>query len=537
MGHLRDCKASGVVVRVLVTATLLLGIARSGLAGVPCLLDASGLPLRWPLGIAVFNPDPGPLTSGPGPTIDRDGALDLMRAAAEIWERVEGADVQFVAGAAIPTDVGASNSAQFIGRCGDGISPIVLDPTGEIVDAAMGEGAADVVLGFTVHDCAGESEPTLSEATVVVNGAAFRTLGPDEARRAFLGVIVHEFGHFLNLCHSQLNADVADDGDPANDVYLPVMFPFRSDDDPGSVPAPRFDDATLLATLYPAPGFSATTGTIAGHILSGDAGRPVSGVEVTVRSTSDPLALAQWTTSGWVRLESANGLLVESSDAIPAIQGSYQASGLPPGSYTVAVGGGRDDAVTEFYSGSTEGPDPKADPPRAAQAVEIRAGETNATVTVDLDSRVHSPLGETEWAIEWNGQASIAGVAATLDPAVLPAGTLELLSTGRYRVTPASELSGAWRPVGQRTYRLRVEPGAVQTLLDPDGQLLRVRSVKGRGRASRRAESIRGRIRARGTFLLPRARFTLRLDYAGRRVVAAPPPGRVPILSVSRSAR
>lgn len=522
--------AGGVVVLALAIAAFLLGVAPPGLAGVPCLVDRSGLPLRWPLGSAVFNPDPGPLSIGPGLAISRDEALDLLRAAAEIWERVEGADVQFVAGAPIPTDVGPGNFAEFVGRCGDGISPIVFDPTGEIIEAAMGAGAAEVVLGFTVHDCATESEPTMSEATVVLNGTAFRNLGADEARRAFLGVIVHEFGHFLNLCHSHLNAEVADDGDPANDVYLPVMFPFRSDDDPESDPVLRFDDMTMLSMLYPAPSFYSTSGTIAGHILSGEEGHPVSGVGITVRSTSDPLALAQWTASGWVRLEPANGVLIESSDVIPAIHGSYQASGLPPGSYTVEVAGGRSAAVTEFYSGSTEGTDPKTDPPHAAEAVAVAAGETNSNVTVVLDSRFRSRLGETEWSIGWSGQATIAGVQAALDPGDLPPGALELLSTGRYRMTPAIELSGTWRPIGQRKYRLRIEPGAVQTLLDPAGQLLRIRSVKGRGQASRRLSAIRGRIRARGTLLLPRARFTLRLDYAGSRVMAEPPLGRVPIL-------
>ena len=68
-------------------------------------------------------------------------------------------------------------------------------------------------------------------------------------------VLTHELGHFLNLCHTQLNADLADDGDPANDAYLPIMFPFRSDDDLESDPVLRFDDATMLSMLYPAPGF------------------------------------------------------------------------------------------------------------------------------------------------------------------------------------------------------------------------------------------------------------------------------------------
>jgi len=522
---------SAAAVAALLGATLLLGLVPAAGAGVPCLVDASGMPLRWGFGAAVFHPDPGPLSVAPGLVIERDEALELVRAVARIWERVETSDVHFVAGAPLPADVGAGNSAEFVGRCGDGISPIVFDPTGEVIEAAMGEGAAEVVLGFTVHDCATEPGSVLSEASVVVNGAAFRTLDATAARRAVLGVIVHELGHFLNLCHSHLNADVADDGDPANDAYLPIMFPFRSDDDLDSDPSLRFDDAATLSMLYPAPSFYPATGTIAGHVLSGKTGRPVSGIAVTVRSASDPLALAQWTTSGWVRLEPANGGLVEASEVVRAIQGSYQASGLPPGGYTVEVAHGQSATVTEFYSGSTEGTNPCRDPPDDAEAVVVGAGDTNADVTVALDRRVRSRLGETEWSIDWSGRAIIAGVEAALEAGALPRGALELLSTGRYRMAPAVELSGSWRPVTQRKYRLQLEPSAVQALLDPEGQLFRIRSVEGRGRASRDLETIEGRIRARGIVLVPRARFTLRLDYAGSRVGGAPPPGRVPILS------
>jgi hypothetical protein len=533
MKQVLERRADGVLVRAIAVAALVLGFVPAGLAGVPCLVDASGMPLRWAFGAAVFHPDPGPLSEEPGAAIDREQAVELVRAAAAVWERAQTAAIRFVAGASLPVDVGPANPEEFVGRCGDGISPIVFDPTGEVVEAAMGEGAADVVLGFTIHDCASEPGSVLSEATVVLNGAAFRNLGAVEGRRAFVGVIAHELGHFLNLCHSQLNADLADDGDPANDAYLPIMFPFRSDDDLESDPVLRFDDATMLSMLYPAPGFFSTGATIAGHILSGTAGRPVSGIGVTVRSTGDPLAIAQWTTSGWVRLEPANGRLVESSGAVAAIRGSYQASGLPPGSYTVEVAGGRRDAETEFFSGAIEGINPRTDAPRDAEPVSVVAGETNADVTVQLDRRVRSRLGETAWSIEWNGTANVAGIQAPLDQDSLPRGMLELLSTGRYRMAPAGELAGTWRPVGQRKYRLEIDPGAVQALLDPDGQVFHVRSVRARGRTSRELNTIEGRIRAHGIVLLPRARFSLRLDYEGSRVAGEPSPGRVPILSPS----
>jgi hypothetical protein len=504
--------------------------------GIPCLVDAAGMPLRGGPMPIVYHPDPGPLvTSAEGP-IGRDEGAELLRAAAAAWEGVPTADVRFVAGAAIPVDVGPGNYGDFLGRCGDGMSPIIFDPTGEIIDAVMGVGAAEVVLGFTVHDCGTETAPGIPEATIVVNGSAVQDLDAAGARRVLRGILVHELGHVLNLCHSHLNAELADDGNPDNDVYLPVMFPFHSDDGAEIAPAPRFDDAAMVSMLYPAPDFYGSAGTIAGHVLAASASRPVSGAVVTVRSVREPLAGAAWTTSGWLRLEATNGVLVESSDVIPAIDGSYQVSGLPAGSYTVEVDGGVGGAPTEFYSGAAEGSDPRRDPPGLAEPVDVAAGEMSVGVTVELDRRLDSALGETEWDVAWRGRATIAGVNVAVDTDELPAGVIEFLSTGRYRVTPATELSGAWQPSSRRTFRHQLPVGAMQALLDPNGGVLHIASVHGQGRASRRYSRIRGRIVTRGVFVFPRSRFKLRLSYTGTRRRGVRSPGRVPIVGPPSSA-
>jgi hypothetical protein len=461
--------------------------------------------------------------------IGGEEAAELVESAAEAWEAVSTAQVEFAAGAQLPVDVEAADYLAFVARCGDGLSPVIFDPFGSIVDDAFGAGASEFVLGFAVHDCGDEYAPRMAESSVVINGWALASLEA-EPRPALLGVIVHEFGHVLNLCHSHLHAEFADDGVAGNDAFLPVMFPFRSSDDLGADPTPRFDDRAMLSMLYPAPDFFSATGTISGHVVSGDQGRPVSGTAVVVRSTSDPLGAAQWTTSGWLRLEGAADLWVPVDDTIVAIDGSYQASGLPPGSYTVEVEGGISGESVEFYSGLAEGGDPAIDPPHVATPIDVTPGSVRTDVTIELDRHVQSLFAETEWDVRWRGGVSAAGGRARLPRDALPPGRLEFLSTGTYRVTPLFALGGLWAPRGKRTFRHRIDRDTIQTLFDPTVEITR---VKGRGRANRGLRKIRGKIVARGRAVFPfRGRVTVRLKYRGRRNRTARTPGRLPLLPV-----
>jgi hypothetical protein len=523
-------RATGFV--ALVAAAALAGSAPPASAGLPCLVDSDGVPLRWSTMPIAYNLDPGPLAVGPGRVISPEAAAALVEAAAAGWAAVPTARLSFATGSSLMVDVDEHNFDDVVGRCGDGLSPIVFDRTGAIIDAALGRGAAAVVLGFTVHDCGAAAAPDLSESSVVINGTAFATLTDDQTRQAFTGVLMHELGHVANLCHSRLNARFADDGDPANDGLLPVMFPFYSDDDPGAAAVPRFDDRTAISMLYPAPDFYASYGTIAGHVLSGRAGRPVSGAEVVVRSASDPLGTAVWTTSGWQRVESDGGVVEPVGAPIPSIDGSYQASGLPPGAYTVMIDGGTIAAGPEFFSGSVESDDPVTDPSGLAEPVDVGAGTLRTNVSVTLDRRVISTLGETEWRVRWRGSVRVSGVRIRLPAAQLPVARLDFLSTGRYRVDPETAFSGVWSARGARRAHFDIDAAALAGFLDAAGGDLEITDANGSGRANRRLSRLRGRISARGVLLFPRTRFLLRLQYRGTRVGEVRVPGRLPLLPV-----
>jgi hypothetical protein len=494
---------------------LLLALASSAGAGLPCLIDGNGTPLRWTMPV-VYDLD-----------AQHSGA-SFIQAATAAWQAVPTAEVQFVEGAPLPVVVNIGNYRDYFGRCGDGLSPIVIDNDGSIIDDIAGTGASQFVLGLTLPDCGIDTAPRITEMSVVINRAAFGAAGEG----GLVQVIAHELGHVLNLCHSQLNAPFLNDGDGSNDAFLPLMFPVLSSDPSAHDPAPRFDDRTMVSLLYPAPGFFAGSATISGHVLSGDHGVPVSGGSLVVRNLADPLATAEWTSSGWLRIEGPADLRTPVGDIIPAIDGSYQASGLPPGSYSIELESGLVGTPGEFYSGPSESTDPATDPPTLSVPVDVAAGTVRTDVSILLSERVHSLLGETDWDTTWKGKVRVQGRTRRLGADAVPPGRLELFSTGSYLVSSFSPLNGTWNALGRRGARFSVDPSQVASLFAGAGSQIQVTAVRGTARADRALQKLRGAIVLHGKLFATRTvPFAIVLSYRGTRALANRVPGRVPMVA------
>ena len=202
----RDPRDGDALTRLVATALLLAAVAPA-VAGLPCLVDGDGVPLRWSMPV-VYNLDPG--------LASHEGAA-LVLAATEAWQHVPTAQVQFVPGAPLPVFVDVANYTQYFGRCGDGLSPIIFDDDGSIIDDIVGTGASQVILGLTFPDCGTDRAPGIPEMSVLINGSIF-SLGDPTGRAALTQVVTHELGHVLNLCHTRLNAGFLNDGNGANDA-------------------------------------------------------------------------------------------------------------------------------------------------------------------------------------------------------------------------------------------------------------------------------------------------------------------------------
>ena len=309
-----------------VVATFGLVMARPAEAGGPRAVNGLGQPMKWSTAAPiVYNPDPGPLG-----TLSNAQARALVASAFAVWASV--GVVGFTEGPALPVDVNgagvpATNAAHFRNYWrveGDGRSPVIFDHDGSVIDGLFGAGARFDILGIgaldtpvghcvgggnagarctTDGECAGGGScspgTTITEASIVINGLFFDGVGlpdspPDvESPEALKAVIVHEIGHFLNLDHSLVNHELAGDGNPANDVYLPTMYPVAAEDE-AALATLNPDDVAALRGLYD----SGPATTRIGGSVTTSGGAPFQGGQIVLRKSDDPLMTVYAAISG-----------------------------------------------------------------------------------------------------------------------------------------------------------------------------------------------------------------------------------------------
>ncbi len=314
-------------------------------------VNGQGLPMTWPSGSVLYHPEGGGLG-----VLTSAEAIALLRSAYARWDAIPLANLTLNdLDGALPMDIDAvgipatnpAHWAHYWRVAGDGFSPVIFDADGSIMDDMFGIGARFDLLGAAAIDDPTATFGIIHEASIVINGAFFDGLGlpqsPDDLPSALAleAVLVHEVGHSLNLDHSVVNHELANDGDPDNDVYLPTMYPFTADDEE-AIASLNPDDEAAVSTLYPAVGFAAATSEISGKVVAG--GLAFQGADVVVRKTGDPLLYAYSGISG-ARFFPCNvgGVCYPcdpTSPCVPghfALAGAYSIPGLAPGSYTACV--------------------------------------------------------------------------------------------------------------------------------------------------------------------------------------------------------
>jgi Tol biopolymer transport system component len=263
---------------VLAAIAVLLVIAGSRSFGGGALnVDGAGAPMAWGTASAVvYNPDKGGLG-----TLNNAQADALLADAFSRWQSAPFTAITFSAGSELPFDVNAAGIpasnpahwANFWRKDGDGLSPVLYDADGSIIDDMFGEGARFDVLGAAGIDNPISPSGTITGASIVINGAFFDGVGfpsspgDEPSPLAFESIMVHEIGHFINLDHSVVNHELAGDGNRANDIYIPTMYPFMVDDEEAIVTL-NPDDEAAVASLYPSSAFAASTAGFAGSILA-----------------------------------------------------------------------------------------------------------------------------------------------------------------------------------------------------------------------------------------------------------------------------
>lgn len=346
--------------------------------------NVDGDPYKWVQGSTInYKVDDGVVSS----SISNAQGHDLIEEAFDIWEGVSVASGLAFNDAG---DVGADITGGTSGNWGtyfeitsEGLfnvlgddSIIFFDADGAWFSQFFGS-SAEYVLGISSPAGYESSTRTISKGIAILNGMA------NPSSNQLKVTMTHEFGHFLNLAHTQLNWE---DWPTDSNGVLPTMFPYLSANSAASLTL-HPDDEAALAYLYPNSSALAGRGEISGKLTrkNGDA---VRAVLVNCRSTE----------------ESRENAVSYISDQTLEGDGNYRCGALTPGTYTVdiepisvAINFFDPDpplVTTEFYNGESESFDPEIDDRDDSTNVTATAGETTPDIDVVINEDGRLVSGE-----------------------------------------------------------------------------------------------------------------------------------------------
>lgn len=313
---------------LLVGLALAVGAAQA--AGPLYLSEEAGelKPLRWDTSrgpIPVYTDGGAAFTfdhDGVTPFLTIDRANEITAHAFNQWSSVPTSTFKAgiagtIAARTGVADVTGVNAADFYGvENGYGFW-VLYDTDGSILEDYFGV-AKSSVLGIAFPEFS-DGQGNIIEATAVMNG--WNVYDTDVRGDSVAGVFTHEFGHAINLSHSQVNGQlaymslatsprypgVAGCGvapvhrwdhpltagvNRANPAIIETMFPFI--DHRGAAGANQStvehpDDVAGISNLYPTAAYKATRGAITGVLRLKDGRHEYSGLNVIARNVSNPL--------------------------------------------------------------------------------------------------------------------------------------------------------------------------------------------------------------------------------------------------------
>ncbi len=349
-------------------------------------------------------------------------------------------------------DVDGSNALQFYTKQNGYGFWVLYDTDGSILENVFGVSKRSV-LGIAFPEIA-DGKNTIIEATAVING--WNVYDTDNAGLQIAGVFTHEFGHAINLSHSQTNGPIGyssnpyspklpgvkgcnladiypsyeethahDVGDyygvpinPADPEIIETMYPFIGHQGAGGVAQSTVnltDDRVAISNLYPTQEYLSQFGSIEGTLRLKDGSTEYSGVNIIARNIDNPLFDA---------VSAQSGNLTQGK---VGPDGYFKLNGLTPGAsyvlYTEEINSGGYPTATsdilsvaEFWN-DNESSDPISDDPCDATAIVVEAGQTKQADLVfngyqdgvDFKQIVYAYLSD----LAKNGKSSIGMAGST----------------------------------------------------------------------------------------------------------------------------
>lgn len=349
----------------------------------------------------------GPATNATADTAVQDAIAQWSGVATATLSLSNVGDVGLVGLGDIAT---ATDAANVVGVFNGGGIHVIYDDTGAIAFDFFG--APPGVLGIASPDFA--TGAVIDESWVYLNGTTVDAT--DTNLDDWIGVITHEFGHSINLAHTETNGAVGFFGDSATPGTCPspysgpglfvddieTMYPFIDPSDgtgtgPFQATIEHPDDVSALSDIYPAAGWPQDFGTISGTVFDADGVTPVTGVNVIIRNLADPFADANSQLSG----NDTQG------DVGP--DGRFEFNGLTPGAeYVVYIddidAGGFSTTPTgltidEEWWNAAESADPDVDAVCDVTGIVATAGSASNADIILTDPGPVLPLGDDD-AIE-----------------------------------------------------------------------------------------------------------------------------------------
>jgi hypothetical protein len=316
-----------------VLRTLLLALAAVGSlahASGPLYLDDSNppRPLVWDTSkgpIPVWTDGGGAFTydfDGVTPFITIERANEITQFAFDQWGDVPTATFKASVAGTIESrigiaDVTGANAAQLYEKQNGYGFWVLYDTDGSILEDYFGVPMWSV-LGIAFPEWADENGQ-ITEATALLNGWYVDAADTDGNRVA--GVFTHEFGHAINLAHSQVNGPIVyssypfdgyrrypgvpgcvdpvyasnwydDSVNRADPAIIETMYPFIdtfSDVGAEQSTVTHPDDVAAISNLYPTPAYLTGRGSISGVLRLKDGRTQYSGINVIARNVKNPM--------------------------------------------------------------------------------------------------------------------------------------------------------------------------------------------------------------------------------------------------------